>query len=188
VAVGYIVRLNISFLVFLGRVISWYVGIPLYILLRGAPEELSAVQIGGEIWSSHIRYLGVGAMIVGGLWALVGLRYALGQALGQALEAALEAFKKGSKSLSTTSRTELDTPMSWVLIGIGVMTIPIFLTCFDPYKRCSNHPIHVLIMIVAGFLFSAVADYMAGLVGSSNNPISEVTITTILTTALLLLL
>ena len=183
-AVGYIVRLNISFLVFLGRVISWYVGIPLYILLRGAPEELSAVQIGGEIWSSHIRYLGVGAMIVGGLWALVGLRYAL----GQALEAALEAFKKGSKSLSTTSRTELDTPMSWVLIGIGVMTIPIFLTCFDPYKRCSNHPIHVLIMIVAGFLFSAVADYMAGLVGSSNNPISEVTITTILTTALLLLL
>ncbi len=184
VAVGYIVGLNISFLVFLGGVISWYVGIPLYILLRGAPEELSAVQIGGEIWSSHIRYLGVGAMIVGGLWALVGLR----SALGQALETAFEAFKKGSKSLSTTSRTELDTPMSWVLIGIGVMTIPIFFIYLTLIKDVPITLFMSLIMIVAGFLFSAVAGYMAGLVGSSNNPISGVTIATILTTALLLLL
>lgn len=180
VAVSYIVGLNISFLVFLGGVISWYVGIPLYILLRGAPEELSAVQIGGELWSSHIRYLGVGAMIVGGLWALVGLR--------SALEAALEAFKKGSKSLSTTSRIELDTPMSWVLIGIGVMTIPIFFIYLTLIKDVPITLFMSLIMIVAGFLFSAVAGYMAGLVGSSNNPISGVTIVTILITALLLLL
>ena len=184
VAVGYIVGLNISFLVFLGGVISWYVGIPLYILLRGAPEELSAVQIGGELWSSHIRYLGVGAMIVGGLWALVGLR----SALAQVLEAALEAFKKGSKSLSTTSRIELDTPMSWVLIGIGVMTIPIFFIYLTLIKDVPITLFMSLIMIVAGFLFSAVAGYMAGLVGSSNNPISGVTIVTILITALLLLL
>ena len=180
VAVGYIVGLNISFLVFLGGVISWYVGIPLYILLRGAPEELSAVQIGGELCSSHIRYLGVGAMIVGGLWALVGLR--------SALEAALEAFKKGSKSLSTTSRIELDTPMSWVLIGIGVITIPIFFIYLTLIKDVPITLFMSLIMIVAGFLFSAVAGYMAGLVGSSNNPISGVTIVTILITALLLLL
>ena len=184
VAVGYIVGLNISFLVFLGGVISWYLGIPLYILLRGVPEDLSAVQIGGEVWSSHIRYLGVGAMIVGGLWALVGLR----STLGQALKAALEAFKKGSKSLSTTSRTELDTPMSWVLIGIGVMTIPIFFIYLTLIKDVPITLFMSLIMIVAGFLFSAVAGYMAGLVGSSNNPISGVTIATILTTALLLLL
>ena len=184
VAVGYIVGLNISFLVFLGGVISWFLGIPLYILLRGVPEDLSAVQIGGEVWSSHIRYLGVGAMIVGGLWALVGLR----STLGQALKAALEAFKKGSKSLSTTSRTELDTPMSWVLIGIGVMTIPIFFIYLTLIKDVPITLFMSLIMIVAGFLFSAVAGYMAGLVGSSNNPISGVTIATILTTALLLLL
>jgi len=184
VAVGYIVGLNISFLVFLGGVISWYVGIPLYILIKGAPEGLSAIQIGGEIWSSHIRYLGVGAMIVGGVWALVGLR----SALGQAFEAGVEAFKKGSTALSTTSRTELDTPMSWVLIGIGVMTVPIFLIYLTIIKDVPITLFMSLIMIVAGFLFSAVAGYMAGLVGSSNNPISGVTIATILTTALLLLL
>jgi len=184
VAVGYIVGLNISFLVFLGGVISWYVGIPLYILLRGSPEELSAVQILSEIWSSNIRYLGVGAMIVGGLWALVGLR----SALKHALEAALEAFKKGSKSLLTTSRTELDTPMSWVLVGIGVMTIPIFFIYLTLIKDVPITLFMSLMMIFAGFLFSAVAGYMAGLVGSSNNPISGVTIATILTTALLLLL
>ena len=184
VAVGYIVGLNISFLVFLGGVISWYVGIPLYILLRGAPEELSTIQIGGEIWSSHIRYLGVGAMIVGGLWALVGLR----SALGQSFESAVEAFKKGRKILSTASRTELDTSMSWVMIGIGVMTVPIFFIYLTIIKDIPITLFMSLIMIVAGFLFSAVAGYMAGLVGSSNNPISGVTIATILTTALLLLL
>jgi putative OPT family oligopeptide transporter len=78
--------------------------------------------------------------------------------------------------------------MSWVLIGIGVMTIPIFFIYLTLIKDVPITLFMSLIMIVAGFLFSAVAGYMAGLVGSSNNPISGVTIVTILITALLLLL
>ena len=84
-------------------------------------------------------------------------------------------------------RTEMDTPMSWVLIGIGVLIVPIF---FIYQSAISDVPITItmtLIMVVAGFLFSAVAGYMAGLVGSSNNPISGVTIATILSASLLLL-
>ncbi len=184
VAVGYIVGLNIAFLVFLGGCISWYLGIPIYILINGAPDVGSAEAIGGAIWSSKIRYLGVGAMVVGGLWALLSLR----SALGQAFSSGVEAFQKGGDKLKTVLRTELDTPMSYVFLGIGILVVPIFFIYFNIIQGVGVTLFMAVIMILAGFLFSAVAGYMAGLVGSSNNPISGVTIATILSTALLLLL
>lgn len=184
VAVGYIVGLNISFLVFLGGAISWYLAIPLYIYFQGAPDVTSPETMGIMVWSAKIRYLGVGAMIVGGLWALLNLR----SALSTAFSSGIQAFKAGAQKVETTVRTELDTPMSLVLIVIGILLVPIF---FIYYAIIQDVPITLfmaLIMVFAGFLFSAVAGYMAGLVGSSNNPISGVTIATILSTALLLLL
>ncbi len=183
VAVGYIVGLNISFLVFLGGAISWFIAIPAYIAINGGQEGVDAVTLGGNIWNSQIRYLGVGAMVVGGLWALL----SLAGSLGTAFRAGLDAFKKGGESMKNQIRTEMDTPMSWVLIGIGVLVVPIF---FIYQNAISDIPITItmtIIMVIAGFLFAAVAGYMAGLVGSSNNPISGVTIATILSASLLLL-
>ncbi len=184
VGVGYIIGINISILVFLGGCISWYLGIPIYILLNGAPEGVSVDAMGITIWSSQIRFLGVGAMVVGGLWALINLR----SALGQAFNSGLEAFKKGSEKAKDILRTDLDTPMSWVLIGIGVMVVPVFFIYLNIIEGVGITLFLAIIMVLAGFLFSAVAGYMAGLVGSSNNPISGVTIATILSTALMLLL
>ena len=183
VAVGYIVGLNIAFLVFLGGAISWYVAIPAYIATVGPPDGASsAAEMGIMVWSSQIRYLGVGAMVVGGLWALLSLR----SSLSNALQSGVEAFKAGSKGLKETARTDLDTPMSWVLIGVGVMIVPIFAIYLREIHDVAITGLMAVIMVVAGFLFSAVAGYMAGLVGSSNNPISGVTIATILASALLL--
>lgn len=184
VAVGYIVGINISFLVFLGGAISWYLGIPIYVLVHGVPDASDAAAIGNDIWSDQIRYLGVGAMIVGGLWAMVGLR----SALGTAFASGVAAFKAGSQQVATTLRTELDTPMSWVLIGIGSMIVPIFFIYLSIIQSVPITLFLALVMVLAGFLFSAVAGYMAGLVGSSNNPISGVTIATILSTSIMLLL
>ena len=182
VAVGYIVGLNVSFLVFLGGAISWYLGIPLYIATVGVPEGASsAAEMGIMVWSSQIRYLGVGAMVVGGLWALLSLR----QSLVTAFRSGVAAFRKGGQQVQQ-ARTELDTPMAWVLIGIGVLIVPVFLLYLREIENVAITGLMALIMVVAGFLFSAVAGYMAGLVGSSNNPISGVTIATILATALLL--
>ena len=182
VAVGYIVGLNVSFLVFLGGAISWYIGIPAYIANVGVPEGAgSTAEIGIAVWSSQIRYLGVGAMVVGGLWALLSLR----QSLTTAFRSGVAAFRQGGQRLQQ-ARTELDTPMSWVLIGIGVLTVPVFVLYLREIQDVAITGLMAIIMVVAGFLFSAVAGYMAGLVGSSNNPISGVTIATILATALLL--
>jgi len=183
VAVGYIVGLNIAFLVFLGGAISWYIAIPSYIATVGPPVGVTDPEtIGITIWSGQIRYLGVGAMVVGGLWALVNLR----NSLSTAFTSGIEAFKAGSDQLKNRLRTEMDTPMSWVLIGIGVLVVPIFIIYLREIQQVTITALMTVIMVIAGFLFSAVAGYMAGLVGSSNNPISGVTIATILASALLL--
>ena len=181
-SVGYIVGLRIATLVFAGGVISWWIAIPLYLYLHGNPEGTDAVSLGGATWSSQIRFLGVGAMLVGGLWALISLK----GAIGSAINAGLKAVKNESGNTNIL-RTEKDTPMQWVIIGIGAMIVPIFIIYLREIEGIAISGLMAIIMVIAGFLFASVAGYMAGLVGSSNNPISGVTIATILTSSLILL-
>lgn len=182
VAVGYIVGLRIAILVFLGGVISWWIAIPIMMWSSGIPEGSSLVDAGYAMWSAKIRYIGVGAMVVGGLWALIDLR----QSIVFAVKSGFHAIKNRVDPRKIL-RTEYDTPMSWVLIGIGVLIVPIYIIYERVIGDFSISLFMALMMVIAGFLFSAVAGYMAGLVGSSNNPISGVTIATILASALILL-
>lgn len=197
VAVGYIVGLNVSTLVFLGGVITWWVAMPIYIGSMGfdsvaaelvaigrfaTVEDVTAHNIGGALWSAKLRYLGVGSMVVGGLWALISLR----RSLASAIRSGVAAFKKGGSNMKDTLRTDIDTPMSWVILGVGIMIVPIFIVYLSIIQSVTITLFMALIMVIFGFLFSAVAGYMAGLVGSSNNPISGVTIATILSSALIL--
>lgn len=183
IAVGYIVGFRVALLVFAGGVISWWIAIPIYVYLTGNTITDDAVGMGGSIWSSQIRYLGVGAMVVGGLWALINLR----SSIGFAVNSGIQALKRDSSSNAERPRTERDTPMQWVIMGIGIMIVPIFILYLREIVDVPITALMALLMVVAGFLFSAVAGYMAGLVGSSNNPISGVTIATILTSSLILL-
>ena len=187
IAVGYIVGLNVAVLVFLGGAISWYVAIPIYStwLLDGDPVlaaqfagGLPAADLAGAIWTSRIRYLGVGAMLVGGIWALFSMRGSLLSGLRSGLGQRTEILHP----------TEHDTPMRWVLIGIALFVVPIAALYYAIVGSVGAALAMTLVMVVAGFLFSAVAAYMAGLVGSSQNPVSGVTIATILFASLLLLL
>ncbi|MDG2448014.1 MAG: oligopeptide transporter, OPT family [Saprospiraceae bacterium] len=183
IAVGYIVGINIALLVFAGGVISWWIAIPWYISSNGIDvgTGMDAVNAGYDIWSSQIRYLGVGAMVVGGLWALIKLRKSISFAVNSGIKAV-----RSKVNIADMPRTERDTPMNWVMIAIVVMIIPVFLIYLREIHDVAISGMMAILMVVAGFLFSAVAGYMAGLVGSSNNPISGVTIATILTAALIL--
>jgi len=183
IGVGYIVGIKIAVLVFAGGVISWWIGIPIYLAINGNPEGLGAVELGYATWSSQIRYLGVGAMVIGGLWALVNLRSSVVSAFSEGLK----AFKKSSAG-KTTLRTEQDIPMPYVIGSILLLIIPVFLIYFREIGMFGVTSFMSIFMVLTGFLFSAVAAYMAGLVGSSNNPVSGVTIATILTSALILVL
>ncbi len=186
--VGYIIGLNIAVLVFAGGALAWYVAIPLYSTFAGDPAVASAAASGASaadvafsIWSSHIRYLGVGAMLVGGLWALISIRGSLLAGLRRGLADSARAHEE------SYDHREHDAPMRLVLAGIAVLVVPIFVLYEFIVPTAGIAVAMTAVMLVAGFLFSSVAGYMAGLVGSSNNPVSGVTIATILLTALLLL-
>ena len=182
-AVGYIVGLNIAVLIFVGGALNWWIAIPILAKMHGVPEGVAAVEAAGEMWSSQTRYLGVGAMVVGGLWALVRLR----RSLVGGIRSGMEAYRRiRSSGRDSSERTEQDTPMQWVGVALIVSLLPLFMIFWYFTKNFWVSAVMAVLMMVAGFLFSAVAAYMAGLVGSSNNPISGVTIATILTSALLL--
>jgi putative OPT family oligopeptide transporter len=189
ISVGYIVGLNIAVLVFLGGAISWYVAIPIYsaFFLDTSPDlaaqfagGAAAADLASAIWSAEIRYLGVGAMLVGGIWALVSMRGSLLAGVRSGLE------RKATTADADYDHTDHDVPMRWVLTGIVLFVFPIFAIYYTIVGTFGVAAAMAVIMLIAGFLFSSVAAYMAGLVGSSNNPISGITIATILLTSVLL--
>lgn len=184
IAVGFIVGLHIAVVMFIGGALNWLVAIPLYSSIVGVPEGAqSAAEAAGRLWSTRTRYLGVGTMVVGGLWALVRLRTSLVRGISSGIEAYRRARQPGAAAVE---RTERDTPMQWVGIAAVLAVVPLFFVFHHVTGDVLTSAVMAVVMLVAGFLFSAVASYMAGLVGSSNNPISGVTISTILMAALLL--
>jgi len=185
VGVGYIVGLDIAVLVFLGGALNWFLAIPILAAVQGVPAGQSAAEAAFGIWSAETRYLGVGAMVIGGLWALVRLRSSLVEGIRSGAAAYRERRRAGA---APALRTETDLPMQWIAGAVVISVVPLYFIFEHLTGRPGVSAVMAVIMLVAGFLFSAVAGYMGGLVGSSNNPVSGVTIATILSSALLLLL
>ena len=186
--VGYIVGLNIGILIVGGGIISWNIAIPLYAAhyasadpaLAATLQGLSAGDAAYAIWAAKIRYLGVGAMLIGGIWAVINLR----SSLLSGVKSGLAATRSGADG--ALAETERDLPMNLVLIGILLFTIPLALLYQAIVGSWGVSLPMTIIMIVAGFIFCSVSAYMAGLVGSSNNPVSGITICTILFASLVL--
>lgn len=185
-SVGFIVGLNTAILLFLGGALNWFVAIPICAAVEGWPivDGVAATAVDGayELWSTKTRYLGVGAMLTGGLWTVVEIR----SSLVNGVVSGLKACRSGKEQV--VERHERDIPMKWVIVLIVGAVVPLFLI----YQHFVGSMLVSLpmaaLMVLLGFLFSAVAGYMAGVVGSSNNPISGVTIASVLVSALLLLL
>jgi putative OPT family oligopeptide transporter len=187
-SVGYIVGLNIAVLIFLGGLLNWLIAIPICAAWQDWPitngVALSAVDWANQIWSAKTRYIGVGGMLVGGLWTIINVR----SSLIRGIRSGLKAYRKMPGQEVALARTEKDIPMKWVLFLIIVSVVPLFLLYETFVAKVSVSLPMAIIMLITGFLFSAVAGYMAGLVGSSNNPISGMTIATLVVASVLLLL
>jgi putative OPT family oligopeptide transporter len=186
--VGYIVGLNIGIVMLSGGVIAWMIAIPVYsTFFLGADPALSAeiaaagpIDAAYAIWSAQVRYLGVGAMLTGGVWTLISLRSSLASGIRSGMMAGR------ANAGDVTPRTERDLPMRYILIGLVLFTLPLMMLYQAIVSQWLVSIPMTVIMIVAGFLFVSVSAYMAGLVGSSNNPVSGITIATILFAALVL--
>jgi hypothetical protein len=157
-----------------------------YQALVAAPDAVTGVAAAKTTWSGQIRYIGIGAMLVGGVWTLIQVRGPILQSLRQLV--AIYGTRHDARSGSALLRTERDAGVAWLIGLTGASLIPMVLL----YQSLLGQNLFgavglTLLMVVTAFLFSAVAGYMAGLVGSSSNPVSGVTIATIMLAALLLL-
>jgi putative OPT family oligopeptide transporter len=186
-AVGLIVGLNISILMFMGGALNWLVAIPIYSHFHPRPENMAVADWAEQIWRDQTRYMGVGAMLVGGLWTVFRMRKTLLEGVVSGLRA-YRSVDGAGQAVTEVPRTERDMPMKWILILMALSVIPLFFVYQAFVHRIEVSITMAVLMLIAGFAFSAVAAYMAGLVGSSNNPISGVTITTIVFSAFFLML
>ncbi|MDK9699773.1 MAG: oligopeptide transporter, OPT family [bacterium] len=191
--VGYIIGPRISGFMLSGGVVSWLVLIPLIKLFgQGVPDVfppasgMTIAQMGpDDIWANYIRYIGGGAVVFGGIVTLM-------KALPVIWSAFRENFTGGkiSQSSSTTTdtrpRTERDLPIMVTLVGIVVLVLLIALLPQIP-GGVGMRLLAAGLIVFFGFFFVTVSSRITGLVGSTSNPISGMTITTLMFTALLFL-
>ncbi len=179
-AVGFIVRLNVALLIFIGGTIAWILGIP---LLGSQTSASSPLESAWTLWSTQIRYAGVGAMVVGGVASIVKVRFGLLQAVRE-----ISRLRKGTHDTGNLAVTDRDISSKSILV---LSTVTVLLIGIVYYLLTGNALISIAttgIMIVMAFFFTAVASYIVGLVGNSNSPVSGMTITAVLFTGGLLLL
>ena len=187
VGVGYICGLKISAYLFAGGILGWFVLIPAIVTFGGEtimyPEAVTIVQVyetggAGAIWSSYIRYIGAGAVAAGGIFSLI-----------KSLPLILGTFRDTIKSLKGSNhndndkiaRTDKDLNIKIVVIALLVLIVLIAISPAIPVSIPG-----ALLIAVFGFFFGAVSSRMVGLVGSSNNPVSGMTIATLLCATVIL--
>lgn len=175
-AVGYIIKLEIAVLIFIGGLIGWTVGIP---LLSSGSEAGAALDSAWTLWSTQIRYLGVGAMVVAGVWSIL----SVSRGIGVGLMSLSRRYTSGEETI----RTERDMKLLPMLLMMGLAMVAMLAVYNNILEDTTEVLLTTGIMFVAAFLFVAVSSYIVGLVGSSNNPVSGMTISALLGTAILLL-
>lgn len=178
--VGYIIGFKIALIVFTGGILGWVIGIPMVGFFKGWPEG-DLIEAVYYLWDNETKWIGIGAVLTGGIYTLIKMAPQLKQSIVQTL-----GGRKREANAPAPIRTERDFHVSIIyLVGLalGVFALYIFITG-EPITSL----ILTLVMFIATFLFTAVAGYLAGIVGSSNNPISSVTITTLAATAAVLLI
>jgi len=187
--VGYIIGPRIAGVMVAGGVLSWLVLIPLITLIGEgltvpfAPETVKLISnmSPDEIWSKYIRYIGAGAVTFGGIITLIKSL----PTIVNAFRDSLKDFKQQGKTIENREsipRTEKDLPLYFVLIGSVVLLILMMVLPNLPTNFFS-----ALLILVFGFFFVTVSSRIVGLIGSSSNPVSGMTIATLMATALIFL-
>ncbi|MFC5569636.1 OPT family oligopeptide transporter [Lysobacter yangpyeongensis] len=188
-AVGHLVGLWVGIAMLLGALIGWVWGVPHFSALAGAmtggPEDIA-----GAIWSQRVRFVGAGTIGVAAIWTLGKLVKPVISGLASAMAA---ARVRAAGNLASLPRTEHDIPIGVVGMVMVACFIPLafLLVQFSNETGLGAHTTSLVIggliyIVVMSFLVSTVCGYMAGLIGSSNSPLSGIGILVVIGAALLL--
>ncbi|MGA2135667.1 MAG: oligopeptide transporter, OPT family, partial [Bryobacteraceae bacterium] len=197
--VGFIIGPRLAALNFAGGVLAWGLMVPLltYVmgpsLQAGAPagQPISWTLLANSIYFSIVRPIAVGGMLVGASFTLFRMRKQLGAGMARAVS----DLKKSAAAHAATSRTERDLSARTVFAGVAVVLLAMVGLYYYFIRGAGNLSastvltgavVAALVMAVLGFFFAAVSGNLVGMIGSSNNPVSGLTLCTLVVAALLM--
>jgi uncharacterized oligopeptide transporter (OPT) family protein len=182
IGIGYVIGFELSAINFAGGVLGWLVLVPLALFLNpglaqqlAGPPDLSALV--HTIWFNQVRPIAVGAMLVGAARTMWTMRGSIAQAFRG-------AFRRGSAA--EPLRTEKDLSPRLIVAAIVALSVPVALLYYHFSGSLLGAAVAAVVMMATGFLFSAVGSYLVGLVGSSNQPVSGLALSTLMVAALLM--
>jgi putative OPT family oligopeptide transporter len=189
--VGYIIGPKLASLNFSGGLLAWgllvpilsYFIAPTLIPAGSAPATDTWIALANNVWFTIVRPIAIGGMLMSAVWTLFKMRKSLAAGIARSIG----DVKKAAAGAPIGDRTERDLPFNWVMIGVvatGVVTF--FIYNFFTQNAVSAALVATVVMVIAGFFFAAVSGYLVGIIGSSNNPISGLTLSTLVVAALLM--
>jgi putative OPT family oligopeptide transporter len=195
IGVGYIIGPRLASLNFSGGLLSWGLFVPLLLYFVGPSLEASVgaggafsderwIALANGVWRFMVRPIAIGGMLVSAAFTLWRMR----KNLVGGLSHSISDVKKAAAGGYEVTRTQKDIHFKWVLIGIGVAAVFTFFLYNYFSQNVGAALVATLVMIIAGFFFAAVSGYLVGMIGSSNNPISGLTLSTLIVAALLMVL
>lgn len=194
IGAGYIIGINISLCILIGIVIGWLIGVPVTAAIYGMPEAASNYDISMVLWDKYIRYVGLGVMMVGGLWAIIVLFKPMIKGVVYSIESLAVRREHGLKALP---REEHDLPINWVAWSIFFMMLLVLLVLrhlsgsdifdFSVSTRWLFDGVNFIYILIGGFICASICAYFAGLVGSSANPLSSISLIALIFSALIVM-
>jgi putative OPT family oligopeptide transporter len=188
VGVGYIIGPKLASLNFSGGLLAWGLFVPILMYFLGPQLGIDKMDEGqlsataGNIWYYLVRPIAIGGMLTGAGFTLFKMRKSLATGLGRAVS----DVKKAASSKTETERIDRDLPFIWILGGIAAAAVLTFCIYFYFAQNVFAALVATVVMVIAGFFFAAVSGYLVGIIGSSNNPISGLTLSTLVIAALLM--
>jgi putative OPT family oligopeptide transporter len=189
--VGYIIGPRLGALNFAGGVFAWGLLVPLLVFFLG-PQMVAAMPGGateagwagaaGAVWFSIVRPIAVGGMLVGASFTLFRMR----KSLGLGIKRAIADLKKSTEQHTAVDRTERDLSSKVVFMGLAGVFLCMIALYFYFTNVIGGAVLAAVVMIILGFFFAAVSGNLVGMIGSSNNPISGLTLCTLIIAALLM--
>ncbi|MDI6802952.1 MAG: oligopeptide transporter, OPT family [Bacteroidota bacterium] len=192
IGVGYIIGPKLASLNFSGGLLAWGLFVPIIMYFLSPTLFPDGTVVTDEtwmaaavnIWKFIVRPIAIGGMLVGAGFTLFRMR----KSLITGIKRSVGDVRKAASGGHTTVRTEQDLNFKWIMIGIAIASVATFFIYNYFAQDIVAALVATVVMIIAGFFFAAVSGYLVGIIGSSNNPISGLTLSTLLVAALLMVL
>jgi putative OPT family oligopeptide transporter len=193
IGIGYIIGPRLAAINFSGGVVAWLVLIPLILFIDpDLPNRIGATTGGTApwdlvsytVWYNVVRPIAVGAMLVGAVYTL----YSMRESIFRSIKGAFESSAPGAAAAAARTRLDVDIPIKWIITSIVGLVIPITIIYQHFAHQWGAAILAAIVMTVTGFFLTAVGGYLVGLVGSSNQPVSGLTLAALVIAALVMVI